>query len=89
MVDSDPDYSPEEAPQDSKKHKSSKPRNRPVIGSPDPYNHRHHDPEVARLGIAIEGSIRHFILSQVALSTHIIMWLHVRAPLFLRLLPSQ
>ena len=75
VKDEDEEYVPDEPVEAVKK--TRKARNSPIISS-DPYNHRHHDPEVAILGVAVEGSIRHVLLSQVALSTHIIMWLHVR-----------
>ena len=78
VVKEDEDYVPEGDVPVVKKTKSTKPRSSPFISHVTPYNPRHHDPTIARLGLPTQGTIRNFLLSQVALSTRIITWLHVR-----------
>lgn len=81
----DEDWKPDSPPEVVKKAATAKKaKNSPVVRG-GPYNHRHHNPDIAHLGVPVEGSIRHLLLSQVALSTRIITWLHVRS-LFLTLL---
>ena len=77
VKDVDEDYVPDEVKTGPKKTKMVNAKDSPVRRSNAPYNPRHHDPTVAILGVPVEGTIRHFILSQVALSTRIITWLHV------------
>lgn len=79
-VKEDEDYVPEDETVVAKKTKSTKSRHSPFVSHVTPYNPRHHDPTIARLGIPTQGTIRNFLLSQVALSTRIITWLHVRPP---------
>lgn len=74
----DEDYVPEEEVTATKKAKSTKSRSSPFVSHVAPYNPRYHDPTIARIGIPTQGTIRNLLLSQVALSTRIITWLHVR-----------
>lgn len=82
VADEDEDYEPPKSPSAAKRTKTTKGKSSPFVSHAVPYNWRRHDPTIARLGEAGEGTVRHFFLQQVALSTHIITWLHVRAPLF-------
>lgn len=74
----DEDYVPEGRSPTVKKAKSSKPKASPYSLLVTPYNSRFHDPTIARLGTPTQGTIRNLLLTQVALSTDIITWLHVR-----------